>query len=519
MKKLLAGAAALVVTALVWGQNGSRTYTTPTPPLRDVLDRLNLKVAWSARLRTDGRRDGFFTLQILPGRDPAKDTPQLLAQTFHGSVVLLDCETGDVLWRTEVGQPYWPGQAAAFNKSSVLTSRREFLYVLNRASGQQRAYVLDKQTKLPTFGLPMQSVPSAGLAADRRTVFVPMGHRLTAYELPDYAGVDKAKPEDLSDFETRQRLQNYLMPDFLWSALSPEHDFQRAPLMTLNRVGVVSTAGTFLSYSKDKQLLLFDYKFNGGVSAAMAQHEDIAYIPCGDSTLYALNMVNARLMWRFLSGSPIQRKPEATDRDVYVSPERLGLVCLDRQTGREKWTNKTAQRFLSTNFKYVYAADRLGNLLILDYARGTQLGKLDTTGYVVPVSNDLSDRLYFASHDGQILCLHCKENRKPLVTKTLPKEYEEKRDFIIKDDKKDPDKKDPDKKDPDKKDPDPDKKDPDKKDADKEKDKAEHRRGESADDVGIALNAKPSQRLAARLDPSADAVLMRPRFPRARSRG
>ena len=58
--------------------------------------------------------------------------------------------------------------------------------------------------------------------------------------------------------------------------------------------------------------------------------------------------------------TPILRKPEVTDRDVFVAPERTGLRRLDRFTGREVWTNRDTSRFLAATHNTVYALDRVG---------------------------------------------------------------------------------------------------------------------------------------------------------------
>ena len=44
---------------------------------------------------------------------------------------------------------------------------------------------------------------------------------------------------------------------------------------------------------------------------------------------------------------------------------------------------------LATNNRFVYALDRMGHLLVLDYDRGKELARWDTRDWVVPVSNDM----------------------------------------------------------------------------------------------------------------------------------
>src|SRR5262245_27760563 len=98
MKKLLAGVVSvgLVITA-AWSQD-VRVTTRPKPPSREVLDRLDLTQAWRVKLPTEGPRDGLMSVQVIPGPTP-KDSFQVVVQTLHGSVILLDGETGDTLWR------------------------------------------------------------------------------------------------------------------------------------------------------------------------------------------------------------------------------------------------------------------------------------------------------------------------------------------------------------------------------------------------------------------------------------
>ena len=59
--------------------------------------------------------------------------------------------------------------------------------------------------------------------------------------------------------------------------------------------------------------------------------------------------------------------------------------------------------------------------LMLDRARGTEQANFDTSAYTVPISNELTDRIFLASTDGQLLCLYDRDYPKPLVTKTIPK--------------------------------------------------------------------------------------------------
>jgi hypothetical protein len=94
---------------------------------------------------------------------------------------------------------------------------------------------------------------------------------------------------------------------------------------------------------------------------------------------------------------------------------RAGLYRVNRRTGREVWHTLEASLFLAHNKTLVYALDRMGQMLILDRATGKVLTRYDFSAFVFPVSNELTDRIFLASNDGLMLCLHDKAYPKPYM--------------------------------------------------------------------------------------------------------
>src|SRR3954466_9198882 len=111
MKKMLLLAIVLFSTiGTVRAQVNTKIRTTPKLPGRETLERMNLTLAWSARVTVDGSRDGIFSIQVIPGRPS-----QLVVQTFKGTVYLYDGDNGDLLWKNSVGPAFWAPQPAASN--------------------------------------------------------------------------------------------------------------------------------------------------------------------------------------------------------------------------------------------------------------------------------------------------------------------------------------------------------------------------------------------------------------------
>ena len=139
------------------------------------------------------------------------------------------------------------------------------------------------------------------------------------------------------------------------------------------------------------------------------------------TTVYALDIIAGRTLWRFAGGGPIVAKPAVNDENIYVTPEGVGLYKVGREYGDSIWRNLRAERFVSANKRFVYALDRQGQLLVLDKETGIELGTWSgAREFVFPIANEYTDRLYLSSNDGLVVSLHDRHNIKPLVMKKPP---------------------------------------------------------------------------------------------------
>ena len=479
MKRLLCGIAALVgMAALVTGQEGVRVITRPKLPSREVMDRLSLEVAWRTKLKFNGGRDGFFSIQLIP----SSSGPELVVQTRAGALMLLDAETGDLKWRTPL-----EGDVQVLvgsNPRSIFAVRGDQLFVLNRKTGMHRVYSRQEGYPEPIMGYRLPARPSAPLTADGGSLFVAMGQRVTAYTHPDFERViESVKQERDKKFEAEKTDENMekpaiqpkkvlaeiekeidksglpkvesdtgtsVQPVELWNYYTTAAAIQQAPLATLNQVHVVTSDGNFVSMDRFEGRRSFEFKTQGNVSSPMGQYGTIAYVGSDDYSLYALEA--ERIVWRFIAQGPIYRKPQVTDNDIFLTADGIGMYRLVRETGQRIWRSERADRLLASNPKFVYALDRQGYLLILDALRGTTLAAWDAREWTVALSNEWTDRVYLAAQDGQIIALRHRDLPAPVKSRTFftlkaeikgePKKDEKKEEMEKKDDEKKDDKKD-----------------------------------------------------------------------------
>jgi hypothetical protein len=192
--------------------------------------------------------------------------------------------------------------------------------------------------------------------------------------------------------------------------------------------------GTFLGVPKTGDLALgnvelYRYAGDSRFSAPPGHTGDLAFLATEDSHLYAVGIDSGKPVWRYIPGKAVTRAPvavdvtdgAAVDHDLYVTAETRGMSRVNRDTGEPLWNirrhdfSPEADRVLAVNPKFVYAVDGAGAMLVLDRKNGAQLSRYDVRDFVFPVINDQSDRIYLASHDGLVVCLHDKDYAQPLL--------------------------------------------------------------------------------------------------------
>jgi outer membrane protein assembly factor BamB len=413
-----------------------RVITRPKLPSQETMDRLSLTFNWHAKIPLTSPTDSIATVQVLPWGAGASIRTDIVAQTTEGWVYVFDGETGVLRWNTPVGLPGSTIYPAAANSQSIIVTRRDMFYMLDRENGVQRVYRKGLAGDR-IYGVPLQGLPTAAPTATEDIVVFTFYDRVVCYVLPDFVGIANAREKSAQVLA--QERTGSIQPLTLWTYADAAWNLKSPALVTPNQVVVPTPAGRVysLSIGDVKQRLRFTFRTRGAIAAPINSHGDIAYIGGEDFNIYSLDLDFAKLLWRFPSGGPIMRRPEINDADVFVVSQGRGLFRIHRFIGVEYWLEPGAERFLAASYfkdaqdkfkldargrvlaKYVYAADRAGKLLVLDGDRGGLLATYDTSDWQTPVVNQWTDRLYFANYDGQILCLRPRESRTPQVNRSI----------------------------------------------------------------------------------------------------
>lgn len=463
--KRLAAMFCILTGLSAFGQLPSRVLTSPVTPNRDVLDRLNLQLAWRTLLPVESRRDGVANIQHF-GTD-------IFVQLRNGEILCIDPEDGHVRWSKRVSSPYPVARRLGYGNELVFVLDGSRVLSFERATGRQRwelelsqipiappmagelfLYIPFANGRVETYALPetisrVQKLDSAEKAkarqslSDLRTKFRASLPSTSTGSDPRSAGVDTLRGRTVAPTNLERRSASSIgastvnraelrrlvqpgteVPDRPTLVVSTSPGFRATFPANINAVGVLITGAERdgLLLRRDPEHPIFRFSTDTPMTMPPVDFGPTAYVTSTDSTVQSIDLAAGLVNWRYSAGSPINESPIATEDSIYLQTAHRGLIRVERKTGIAVWTQPEATRFQAVNDKFVYANDRFGNLMVLDRGTGTVLSRYDLSAYNVVFPNYQTDRVVLAANDGSLLSLHDQGQSKPLMHRpTLPK--------------------------------------------------------------------------------------------------
>lgn len=356
-RTIVVAAAALFLTAL---------SVAPAPaasPLigRRVAARLGLERAW------------FIQLGVDPGRSVVSrwllTNDRLFGVTTAGAAFAIDSATGERLWVRQISPPGRAAFGPSANSEYVAVVSGSKLYLLDREDGRTR-WIRD-----------LGSAPGAGPALSETYGFVAMvTGRIEGYELHS---------PDAQPWYYQSKGRTYLQPT------------------TTGRVVTWPTNLGYLYVSRsDEPKVLYRLETGAEIVASPAKSGPYLFVASLDGYLYCIDELSGGEAWRFSTGYPINDAPAVVGDYAFVGSSRPALHSIDVETGAELWQAIGYSQFVARGKSHVYAADRYGNLGVLDAQTGEQLARLPVAEGIQPLVNDQTDRIYLINNHGLVQCLH-----------------------------------------------------------------------------------------------------------------
>jgi outer membrane protein assembly factor BamB len=371
----------------------SRQLTSAALPRIETLQQLGLKKRWHVYVPVDGTRDGIAVAQVIDG--------QFVVQTFSGSLIALDAETGRTQWRARFDQPY------GAQKEEVAHNSRMFFVASNA-----RLFGVDRVTGNAEWTYTLPGVLATAPVADIDRLYICTAlARVFAYQLPvsqaELRGQAAVQSYGSRVVDKSLNPTTLTHPEPIWQ-FQLETPVLQPPALFGTHLVFADGKGTLFSFQKDQRALADVIKSPTRISAPLSrQGTDQFYVASEDHNIYCyrLETGSMRPMWTYQTGHRVLQKPMPIGQDVFVAVENGGLHCIDSTTGQRRWVQPRGARFLGASKRLVCVGDSQGRTLVLDRQKGQVAGSWDSREFAMQVENPVSNRIFFANHDGLILCL------------------------------------------------------------------------------------------------------------------
>lgn len=166
-----------------------------------------------------------------------------------------------------------------------------------------------------------------------------------------------------------------------------------------------SQNGTVYSCRGANKVLNWVFRTGGPVVGDPAIDGSGAYVASMNRSLYKLNLVSGKAIWRVRLPRPLLEGPIVTAHTVYQYCIGHGLSAIDAHTGREKWREPDGRAFVAHSRSGDVVFTRGRRLVMLDHDTGAPRFTIEAAGVSETVSNTLDDALYLLGSDGRVLCV------------------------------------------------------------------------------------------------------------------
>ena len=388
-----------------------------------VATRHGLTRAWHTQVQLDQGRSRVRHIVLNQGT--------LFVQTDRALLQAIDAKTGQTLWAVQVGKRDYPSLAPSANGEVVASINGSTLYIVSRFTGK----LLWKSV--------IEGAPGAGAElSDRRAYVILTNGKMLAYSVdevrrtPEDQEIDPAeKQEENEEAVEAKRRKSYRLKQEYTPPLSCQ-SWGRGliqPVVTRQNAGeeVVAwpTDRGFLFVAKINRKTDADFgiEFQLTTKAGIAARPSylhanpnvpgdpgLIFIPSRDGFVHAMDDKSSSALWRFSTGEPILERVAVIGQNVYVSTQPGGMYCLESKTGVQQWWAPQIMQFIAAGKERIYAADKLGRMLVIDAQSGARIDALDIMSHPIRLMNLQTDRIFLANETGLVQCLHEIEQVEPL---------------------------------------------------------------------------------------------------------
>jgi outer membrane protein assembly factor BamB len=200
--------------------------------------------------------------------------------------------------------------------------------------------------------------------------------------------------------------------DPVWELWMPV-GMRSAPATFGDAVFAASVAGNVwaVTINRDAVWNLPDniFRTDNIITAGLAVDDYGLYVPSQDKKLYCLERTTGKIKWSFYAGMPLIDQPIVIGNTVYQMIPDRGLAAISKTEGNltrtALWIQPKVRQMLAADSQYLYVRFDPGVIVALDKATGTPQFRSEREHFDVFATNLNSPLIYAATKDGHIFAV------------------------------------------------------------------------------------------------------------------
>lgn len=151
------------------------------------------------------------------------------------------------------------------------------------------------------------------------------------------------------------------------------------------------------------------FRTEGSIIADLRADDYGVYAAATDSKLYCLDRLTGRIRWTYFGGAPLRDAPVVTADRVYQQVPGRGLVAINKTEGQSSrnadWVAPNARQFLSADERHVYVLGTDSAVIALDKVSGQPRFRSNRRDFAIAASNPAGTMIYAATRAGEVLAI------------------------------------------------------------------------------------------------------------------
>ncbi len=381
--RLTVATVAMLASHTAFAQSRSTDKQLPT---QQQLSRFGLERAWWGQAQLNPARDKVRHVSI--------DEDTVFVLSTSGIATAFDSETGEKRWAVLLGRFDPPSYHVVSNENLAMVVVGTTLYAIEKKSGNI------------SWTLTLPGQPSTAPGVDEDFVYVGnLDGSVYAFSL-----------RKVRQLFQEQRLPKWSAEAIVWRAQAAK-EITSPPLPSGRSVSFCSRDGSLYSVGTTDKTLIYQLETNGAIVAPLASSGKMQFMASEDNTFFAINSQNGRIVWEFTTGLPIRRAPFVVGGDLYLTPDRGGMYCLNAVDGTQRWWQPDLLSFVAVVGNAVFASDVDGNLIRASREEGGISAALPMRQFSVRVANDRTDRIFMSTESGLVVSLRKRGETIPVYHK------------------------------------------------------------------------------------------------------